>query len=579
MVKRVREAPGTVAGHRRLIHELEAHKIELEMQNQALREDRDQLEKSRSRYAELYDYAPVGHVTLDRTGAIEELNVAAATMLGKDRRFVRGRRLRTLLARQSRAHLDAHIRTCLFAAQPVSVELMVPMVGGGFRAIELVSMPPQSIADERPPTFHSVLTDVTSRKHDHERRELLFQGERQARLVAEDVNRAKENFLAVVSHELRTPLVPMMMWIKALRAGGMSESLRRRAIEAIDTCLEIQVAMIDDLVDVARGQNGKLRVLRRPLDLQPIVAAAIEAIAPSAAAKQIRVTYEVDATPAWVAGDSLRLRQVVANLLSNAVKFTREGGNIAVTLHAHGSDITLGVRDDGEGMDPALLASAFDPFRQRDMDTTRRHSGLGLGLTIVRQLVDQHDGRVHAESAGPGRGSCFVVTLPRCDEMLQASAAPTLPALPELPKTAVELEGVRVLVVEDDGPTREALAMGLRMQGAVVVSASSAAEAREALARARPHVLLSDIGMPAEDGYTLIRTVRDREAKAQDRRRLPALALTANGTANDRMLALSAGFDGHIAKPVDFERLVSMIGALARVLVSPVSGPKVGGPS
>jgi PAS domain S-box-containing protein len=578
MVKKAREAAGREVEHRRLVHELEVHQLELEMQNQALREDRDQLERSRARYAELYDYAPVGHVTLDPSGAIEELNVAAAALLGKDRRFLRGRRLRTLLAGPSRAHLDAHIRACLRAAQTVAVELMVPIVGGGFRVIELVSTPPPAAAKGGNPTFHSVITDVTSRKDDFERRERLLRSERQARLVAESVNRAKENFLAIVSHELRTPLVPMMMWIKALRAGGMSASLRQRAIEAIDTCLETQVAMIDDLVDVARGQNGKLRVLRRPVDLQPIVAAALEAFAPSAAAKQIELAHEIDAGPAWVSGDAVRLRQVVGNLLSNAVKFTHEGGHVAVSLRASASEIVLSVRDDGEGMDAALVASAFDPFRQREMEPARRHSGLGLGLTIVRQLVEQHDGRIDAASTGPGRGSCFTVTLPRCHDVLSLKVEPTLP---EVPKAAVELEGIRVLVVEDDRPTREALAMGLRMQGAVVALAGSASEAREALARSRPHVLLSDIGMPDEDGYALIRTIRDREAKAPEGRRLPSLALTANGTPNDRIRALSAGFDGHISKPVDFERLVSMVSALARVLASPraASSPKVPGPS
>jgi PAS domain S-box-containing protein len=410
---RVVEPPAPISHEQhRLVHELEVHQMELELQNRALREAQGLLEESRSRYAELYDYAPVGHVTFDRDGVIRELNLMCSSLLGKDRRYLHGRPLRSLLAPQSRRIFDAHVRACFKSLHPLTVELEIPLAAGGVRTIELVSMPTRPAGQTRA-TCHSALIDISERKRDDERREEILRREREARSLAESVNRLKEDFLAIVSHELHTPLAPMMMWVKALRTGGMSDALRTRAIEAIDTCLNVQVAMIDDLVDVARGQHGKLRIERRPMDLQPIVGAAIEALAPSAAAKQVTVDHEVDPLPVWVAGDPTRLQQVVGNLLSNAIKFTREGGHIELSLRTRGTKVVLTVRDDGQGIDGDMLDGIFEPFRQHDDPTVRRHGGLGLGLTIVRQLVTQHEGQVTAESAGKGRGATFTVTLPR----------------------------------------------------------------------------------------------------------------------------------------------------------------------
>jgi PAS domain S-box-containing protein len=561
-MKRTREGEApAVHEHQRMIHELEIHKIELEMQNQALREDREQLEKSRARYAELYDFAPVGHLTLDISGTITELNFACAELLGKTRGSAHSRPLRAFVAPQSREALDAHVRACGASDAPLVVELVVPVTGGGFRAVELVSARAPDGA-KGSTAVHSVMTDVSDRKRDNERRDQLLRHEREARIVAEEVNRAKEDFLAVVSHELRTPLVPMIMWIKALRAGGMNDTLRQRAVEAIDTCLQVEVAMIDDLVDVARGQHGKLRVQQVPVDLQPITAAAIEAIAPSAANKRIELKLSVDPEPVWVAGDPMRLRQIVTNLLSNAVKFTREAGHVDVSLHTVGQEVVLTVRDDGEGIEESLLGDIFQPFRQHGMGTARRHGGLGLGLAIVHQLVGQHHGFVIAESEGKDRGACFTVTLPRGESprgvLLRTDERGAMG-----PQGRGELAGIQVLVVEDHPATREALEAALHTQGAVVMAAASAAEARAAIARARPQVVLSDIGMPEEDGYAFVRGLRAAET-AGGGLRLPVVALTAHTTESDRELALAAGFDGHIPKPVDFDRLFSMVGALAR---------------
>jgi PAS domain S-box-containing protein len=410
--------------HMRKVHELEVHQIELELQNRALREAQATLEDSSARYAELYNYAPVGHITLDDEGKIKELNLASAALLGMNRRSVVNRPLRVLVEVGSRAALDRHLRDVFWVKHPVRVELELAGGDGDSTAVELVSVPSPpaaSAAYGSARVFHSTMTDISQRKREERGREELFEREHEARLVAETMNRIKRDFLAVVSHELRSPLAPMAMWVRALRAGGMNETLRARAIDAIETCLNLEVAMIDDLIDVAVGQRSALTVELRPMELRSVVAATIEATAPAAAAKQIEIAVDFDGAPAWVHGDPKRLQQVVANLLTNAIAFTPEAGHIVITLAERGPEVLLAVRDDGEGIDPARLASIFEPLHLRSDGRPRHHIGLGLGLAIVRQLVGQHGGRVSADSPGPGRGSCFTVTLPRLETAPEAS--------------------------------------------------------------------------------------------------------------------------------------------------------------
>jgi CheY-like chemotaxis protein len=408
---------------------------------------------------------------------------------------------------------------------------------------------------------HSAIIDVSQRKLDEERQRTLLEREHSARLLAESVDRVKREILTVVSHELRTPLAPMRLWVNALRIGGLSDRLRARAIDALETCLKVQVALIDDLIDVARGQSGKLKIERRPMDLAGVVGAAIEAYAPSAAAKQIDMKLEVDPLPAWVSGDSTRLQQVVGNLVSNAIKFTPEAGHIAVSLHARGAEVSLVVADDGEGIEAEMLERIFEPFHHRDMTATRRHGGLGVGLTIVRQLVKEHDGRIVAESAGPRRGTRFTMTLPALEESERPGGEASAWTLAESRAALRRLDRVRVLLVEDDEHTRDAVAGTLRTHGAEVTTAASAADARDALERARPDVVVSDIGMPQEDGNTFIRNVRAQEQAPSGPPHLPALALTIH----DREEALTAGFDLHLAKPFESESLVKLLESLASV--------------
>jgi PAS domain S-box-containing protein len=395
--------------HRRLVHELEVHRIELELQNQTLQETQVTLEESRAHYADLYDHSPIGHVTLDRAGLIRELNLATAAILGVERSGVIDKPLRMHVAPSSRGRLDAHLRAVFRSPRPARVELALKATSGEHRTVEIVSVSPGPSADSS--VFHSAVIDVSERRRDESAREELLRREHDGRMLAEATNRAKKDFLAVVSHELRSPLAPMLMWVRALRAGGMSETLRKRAVDALEACVAVEVAMIEDLVDVAQGERGALGVELRRMDLGPVVLGAIEAAAPTAASKQIEVTVDVDAGPMWVLGDPRRLQQIVANLLANAFTFTPEAGHVSVSLRARDRGVVLTVSDDGEGIAAERLESIFDPFPSHGVHPPSHHLGLGLGLAIVSQLVTRLGGRVTAQSAGPGRGSCFTVTL------------------------------------------------------------------------------------------------------------------------------------------------------------------------
>jgi len=400
--------------------------------------------------------------------------------------------------------------------------------------------------------------EEAARAGDLERRELLAR-ERKARQEAEAASQAKDEFLAVVSHELRTPLNTVRLWAGVLRNGPRDAQTIARAVDTIDRNAVLQARLIEDLLDVSRIVSGRLRLAVERVDLTGIIKPAIEAVRAAAHNKAILLTSALDPAAGPVLGDSTRLQQVVWNLLSNAVRFTPAGGRVTVGLKRLGPEAELTVTDTGRGMAPGLLPRVFDRFRQGESGTMRSHGGLGLGLSIARQIVELHGGTIRADSPGEGRGATFTVCLPLAAVRPEPAASRARPKEPDRASSR-RLENVDVLVVDDDAETREVLKVVLGFEGARVTTAPSVADAVAAIERRWPDVLVSDIGMPGEDGYDLIRRVRRLEAVRG--RHIPAIALTAYAAAEDRRRTLHAGYDTHVAKPVEASAFAPLIASL-----------------
>ena len=380
---------------------------------------------------------------------------------------------------------------------------------------------------------------------------------------AQEASRLKDEFLATVSHELRTPLTAILGWAHMLRTGQLGAGGDEEVVyETIERNARAQAQLIDDLLDVSRIITGKLRLDVRPVDPNSFIDSAIEALRPAAESKGVRVQKVVDAGVLAVAGDPVRLQQVVWNLLANAVKFTPMGGRVSVRLERADSHIEIAVSDDGAGITPEFLPHVFDRFRQADQRISRQHGGLGLGLAIVRHLVELHGGTVSAESAGEGQGSTFTVRLPLAPVYQAEPPAPPAGVPDALPAYGLpeRLDGLKILVVDDEADTLVMLRVGLTQCGARVTAVGSAAAALDAMAAGRPDLLISDIGMPFEDGHQLIRKIRALPAEAGGR--VPAIALTAYARTEDRLQALRAGYQMHVPKPVDLAELATVAASL-----------------
>jgi PAS domain S-box-containing protein len=423
------------------------------------------------------------------------------------------------------------------------------------------------------PCVLTVIQDITEQKLAEAEREQLLEREKALRARAEEANRLKDEFLATVSHELRTPLTAIIGWSHMLEQTPLDEETARHAVTVIRRNAEQQRQIVEDILDVSRVVTGQLRIETERVELAPVVQAAIDAVRPAAESKGIRLRAAFDPW-AVVAGDPHRLQQIAWNLLSNAVKFTPAGGEVRVAAERLLTHVRIEVSDTGQGIAPEFLPYVFDRFRQADSSTTRRHGGLGLGLAIVRHLVELHGGTVQAYSAGEGQGATFTVHLP-----LSLDAGPTKPAalggearartVAEVSASGGEagaqppppLLGVRLLLVDDDEDTLEMLVLFLRRAGAEVTAATSAVAALDALERARPDVIVADIGMPEVDGHEFIRRVRSHDAAQGGQ--TPAIALTAYARAEDRARALSSGFQAYLSKPVEPQALVAAIVNLA----------------
>ena len=372
----------------------------------------------------------------------------------------------------------------------------------------------------------------------------------------EQLSRLKDEFLATMSHELRTPLNAIFGWVTLLRTRRLDEPTQERALETIERNARAQKRLIEDLLDVSRIVTGKVALEIIPVDPRRVVEAALETMAPAAQAKGITVVPLLDTGPATVRGDFARLQQIVCNLLSNAIKFTPAGGRVEVCLAQRNEEAEISVSDSGQGIKPEFLPLVFDRFRQEDGSISRRHGGLGLGLAIVRHLVELHAGSVEASSAGEGKGSRFVVRLPTRLGAAKPAAAEEV----STPITSSMLAGIKVLVVDDEAGARDLISNMLQGYGAEVCLAESGQAALTKLFEQRPHVLIADLGMPGMDGYALIEQVRalDRDFGGQT----PAIAVTGYASPLDRLRALQAGYQNHVAKPVEPQELAIVIASL-----------------
>lgn len=390
------------------------------------------------------------------------------------------------------------------------------------------------------------------------REQLLLRAER-ARAEAEAANRIKDEFLATLSHELRTPLTSLLGWSSVLREAQRDEKVLAQGLEAIDRNARVQAQLIDDLLDVSRIVSGKLNLEVRPLDICSVTRAAINIVQPAADAKGITVDFWAQPGLGAISADLARLQQIIWNLLSNAVKFTTRGGKVTVRLEQDGGNAKLTVSDTGQGIDPAFLPRVFDRFRQADSSTTRSFGGLGLGLAIVRHLVELHGGTVSAESEGLDKGATFSASFPF---LTDRTAPAAVMHSGEIHSSELRsLDGLRVLLVDDDMETREIISTVVERTGAEVKSCTTAGEALTELVQWRPNVILSDIAMPDEDGYSFIGRVRS--LPQHEGGATPAAALTAYAREEDRKQALAAGYQMHIAKPIGASQLVTMIAKLA----------------
>ena len=402
--------------------------------------------------------------------------------------------------------------------------------------------------------------EIAERKQAEEQRAEMLVREQAARTEAEQANRTKDEFLATLSHELRTPLTAILGWSHLVRTGKLEPVQLARALETIERNARSQSQLIDDLLDVSRIITGKLQIEPRAVDLCSIIEGAVEAVRPSFEVKSITLETALEAEACFVLGDANRLQQVFWNLLSNAVKFTPESGTVRIETKRMAPMVRVSVSDSGIGIKPEFLPFIFDRFRQADGSTTRVHGGLGLGLSIVKHLVQMHSGSVQVESQGQNKGAVFSVDFPLASasaKVVSPNGAPKDAEMGSLPAGFSRiLEGLRILVVDDEADARELVRAILSGCGGEVNCCESAAEALDAIRDWKPDLLVSDIGMPNEDGYSLIKKVRKLRSK---RSTLPAVALTAYATKEDKARALATGFTMHVAKPIEPETLVMSI--------------------
>ncbi|HEY9434147.1 MAG TPA: PAS domain S-box protein, partial [Blastocatellia bacterium] len=530
--------------------------------------DRKQAEAVKAQMAAIVESSDDAIVSKDLNGIITSWNKGAQKLFGYTAEEVIGKSV-TILYPPDRENEESYILDRIRRGEGVDhYETVRRRKDGSEIDISLTVSP---VRDETGKVIGAskIARDISDRKRIEIEREEMLRRETAARAEAEQTSRLKDEFLAAVSHELRSPLNAILGWSRMLGENRLDKEKTARAFEVICRNANAQNQLIGDLLEVSRIITGKLNLDVSEVELIPIINAAIDVVRPAAEAKNIRLISTLDPAAGLVWVDAGRLQQVVWNLLSNAVKFTPGGGQVAVSLEREATHITLTVSDTGEGIEPEFLPYVFDRFRQFEGDTKRAHGGLGLGLAIVRHLVELHGGTVGAASLGKGRGATFTVTLPLAAPREEAgevgrarpAGAGEISRDSVLTPDYLRLRGLRVLVVDDEPDALEVLSLMLTNHGAEVKTCASAAEALQTLDEWQPDALVSDIGMPREDGYDLLRKIRAREPERGGR--TPAIALTAYARAEDARRALAAGYQMHIPKPVESDLLAATVASLA----------------
>jgi PAS domain S-box-containing protein len=520
--------------------------------------------EAQARLAAIVESSDDAIVSKNLDGIIQSWNGGAQRIFGWSAEEVIGKPI-TIIIPPDRMDEEPQILRRLRSGERVDHFQTVRMTKDGRQVDVSVTISP--IRDEagRIVAASKVARDVTEVKRIEGEKAKLLEREKAARLAAEHASRMKDDFLATLSHELRTPLNAILGYAQLLRAGAIEPDELRETVAIIERNARSQAQIIEDLLDLSRIVSGKIRLDVQRVDPATVVTAAIDSLRPSAEMKGVRVTAVLDPLVGPIKGDPARLQQVIWNLINNAIKFTPKGGTIQVALERVNSHMEIVVSDSGEGIKPDFLPLVFDRFRQADASTTRRHGGLGIGLSIVKQLVELHGGTVRAKSGGSGQGSTFIVALPLSVAIVDESEAVRAHPKAAVPTSDtcddIDLGGVGVLVVDDEADSRHLVARILQSCGAHVRAVASYGEAMKALEEALPQVIVSDLGMPEHDGYDLIRDIRALSAAAGGL--VPAVALSAFARWEDRRRAVMAGFQTHIAKPLEPGELLAVVASLA----------------